>query len=45
MKEAARELIRKWIAQANHPQWSLKPEVREAKLKCASELQKLMHEN
>lgn len=33
-----RELIRKWISQANHPQHEHHPEVRDAILKCATDL-------
>lgn len=39
-----RELIRKWIAQANHPQNANRPEVRQAKLQCAKDLQQALHE-
>ena len=34
-----RKLVQKWIAQANHPMRSKMPEVREAMLKCASDLE------
>jgi hypothetical protein len=33
-----RTLMRKWIAQANHPQYGAMPEVRDAIIKCASDL-------
>jgi hypothetical protein len=44
LKEEAFNLIRKWIAQGNHPMRSKKPEVREAILKCATDLQILLLE-
>lgn len=37
-----RILSQKWISQARHPQRSRQPEVRDALMKCAADLQELL---
>jgi hypothetical protein len=38
-----RGLTRKWIAQANHPQYTGHTEYKDALLKCAKDLQAILH--
>lgn len=43
-KTELRKLTQKWIARANHPQYTKRPDVRDTMLKCVEDLQKLVRE-